>query len=279
MSAGDVAKVSAWLTGQGFTVTGTARSRTFITFSGTAGQVARAFGTTIHNVSLDGQTHYANLTDPVLPAALAAVVDAITGLHDFRLQSHAKTRVVPAAEADAARPEFTSAISGSNFIAPGDFYTIYDESSLLSSNINGTGVPVAVMGQTRRRAGTVTFATSAGATHRGLSALVPVVTATYWADPGCAAGGDDDRSWRSWIRGDGTYAASVSPSAGILYVQPEASVLSAVISTGNVVGGTYTVSVTDSAGSGVGVPTGTITADPLGDIAEPTMGTLAAAGG
>ena len=59
--------------------------------------------------------------------------------------------------------------------------------------------------------------------------------------------------------GDGTYAPATSPT-GQLYVQPEPSQLSAVVSSGNVVGGTYTVAVTDSAAaSGVGTPSGNIT--------------------
>src|SRR5437763_7795128 len=39
LSSSDLAKVSSWLTTQGFTITGVAKSSTFITFSGTVGQV------------------------------------------------------------------------------------------------------------------------------------------------------------------------------------------------------------------------------------------------
>ncbi len=45
LSASDLAKVSAWLTSQGFTITSVARSSTFITFSGTVAQAEQAFGT------------------------------------------------------------------------------------------------------------------------------------------------------------------------------------------------------------------------------------------
>ena len=65
LSSADIAKVSAWLTSQGFTVTGVARSSTFITFKGTVAQAQRAFNTSIHNLSLNGEQHFANTTDVV----------------------------------------------------------------------------------------------------------------------------------------------------------------------------------------------------------------------
>ena len=64
LSSSDLAKVSSWLTSQGFTITGTARSSTFITFTGTVAQAQKAFGTSIHSLSLNGEQHISNLTDP-----------------------------------------------------------------------------------------------------------------------------------------------------------------------------------------------------------------------
>ena len=61
LSAPDLAQVSAWLTSQGFTITGTARGSNFITFSGTAGQVQQAFGTSIHNLMINGEQHISNV--------------------------------------------------------------------------------------------------------------------------------------------------------------------------------------------------------------------------
>src|SRR5215472_1890086 len=45
----DLAQVKSWLEHQGFTVEGISRSKTRITFSGTAGQVEAAFGIEMHN--------------------------------------------------------------------------------------------------------------------------------------------------------------------------------------------------------------------------------------
>ncbi len=145
LSSSDLAKVTSWLAGKGFTVTRNAPSATSITFTGTVAQVEQAFGTKIHSLSIDGEQHFANLTDPVLPAALAGVVGNITGLNDFRLKSRSRLSTVAAS---AVKPQYTSSVSSNHYIAPGDFYTIYDMNPLLTNSINGTGVTIAVVGQT-----------------------------------------------------------------------------------------------------------------------------------
>ena len=119
LSGADIAKVTAWLSSEGFTVTGVANGGTFVTFDGTVGQAQTAFATSIHTLSLNGETHFANVTDVSVPSALAGVVMGITGLHDFRL----KPRIQ---KADALRPQYTLAATGNHYMAPGDFYKIYN---------------------------------------------------------------------------------------------------------------------------------------------------------
>ncbi len=147
LSSSDLAKVTAWLTGQGFTITSVARSSTFVTFSGSVALAQQAFGTTIHNVSLNGEQHISNLTDPTLPSAIAGVVNAVTGLNDFKPKSRSRARTVGI---DPSQPLFTQTVSGvtSHYIAPADFYTIYDFGPLTSASITGTGINIAVVGQT-----------------------------------------------------------------------------------------------------------------------------------
>ena len=45
------------------------------------------------------------------------------------------------------RANFTSGVSGSVFLAPGDINEIYDLKPLLSASVNGTGQSIAIMGQ------------------------------------------------------------------------------------------------------------------------------------
>ncbi len=61
-----------------------------IDFSGTAGQVQAAFRTEIHRLSVNGQDHIANMSDPQIPDALAPVIAGIVSLHDFRPRSMKK---------------------------------------------------------------------------------------------------------------------------------------------------------------------------------------------
>ena len=83
ISAQDINTLTAWLRSQGFTVDQTARSRTWIAFSGIAAQVNAAFQTSIHNYLVGGKLHYAAASDPSIPAAFAGVVSGVGALHNF----------------------------------------------------------------------------------------------------------------------------------------------------------------------------------------------------
>lgn len=138
ISSQDINVLAAWLRSQGFTVDETARSRTWIAFSGIAAQVNAAFQTAIHNYFADGKMHYAAATEPSVPAAFAGVVTGIGALHNF----------APHARSVQAKPRLTSSLTGNHFIVPGDFATIYDLQTLYDNGINGSGQTIAIMGQT-----------------------------------------------------------------------------------------------------------------------------------
>ena len=80
----DIATITNWLSGHGFVVQSVAPDRMTIRFSGTAGQVASAFHTEIHHLSVSGVAHIGNTSDPEIPAALAPVVAGVKSLNDFR---------------------------------------------------------------------------------------------------------------------------------------------------------------------------------------------------
>lgn len=146
MSQGDITKATDWLQSQGFTVNHVADSRNSITFSGTAALAEAAFHTQIHKYSVNGELHFANATAVSLPSSLAATVTKVGGLNDFKLKPLYKR---PAGgEASAAKPEFTSGLSGNHYIAPGDFAVIYDVNPLYTANYTGAGQTIGVIGQT-----------------------------------------------------------------------------------------------------------------------------------
>src|SRR5450755_2185111 len=222
ISSQDVSTLTAWLSSQGFTVDQTARSRTWIAFSGIAAQVDAAFQTSIHHYLVDGKMHYAASSEPSIPAAFAGVISGIGALHNF----------APHARNLKAKPRITSSLTGNHFVAPGDFATIYDLQSLYGSGINGTGQTIAIMGQTdlstdsnpgrngspgavvngqQQQYDVVTF--------RGLAGLPPLTSTNFktvivpgTTDPGLVTADLDEANL------DVEWSGAVAPNANLIYV-------------------------------------------------------------
>jgi pseudomonalisin len=140
MSEGDLNRITQWLESQGFTDIGVARSRTRISFTGTVAQVEAALHTELHNYAVNGEMHFANATAPALPSAIAGTVLSIGHLNNFRPKP--RTHAV-------SKTHFTSAQSGNHFLSPTDFGTIYDITPLYNAGFDGTGIKIAVVGQTQ----------------------------------------------------------------------------------------------------------------------------------
>jgi len=145
-SRSDVAQIQGWLQTQGFTLDYLARSRTYISFSGTAQQVQNAFHAEIHRYSVGGQMHYANASDPSIPEALAGLVAGVRGLDDFHPQPLVRE----------ALPQLSGG-PGRYILAPADFAAIYDVTPLYNQGIDGTGQKIAVAGQTAISTGDITL--------------------------------------------------------------------------------------------------------------------------
>src|SRR3984893_9721737 len=86
----DLSTVTTWLANHNFTGIQVNAARTFVEFSGTAGMVHAAFRTSMHRYSVQGRQHFANASDPAIPAALTPVVAGIASLNNFprRAASH-----------------------------------------------------------------------------------------------------------------------------------------------------------------------------------------------
>ena len=133
-SRSDLAKIAEWLTGEGFGIDYQAQGRNWVLFHGTAGQVGKTFGTEIHMYRVDGETHYANLADPSIPAALEPLALAVMGLDDFRPRRPSTHLVEP-----PPLPSVTYG-NGVHYLVPGDLAKIYDFAPLWAQGIDGTGV-------------------------------------------------------------------------------------------------------------------------------------------
>src|ERR1700735_5203133 len=152
-SAQDIKSVTSWLQSHGFDVAKVSPGGHVIEFSGTAGQVQEAFHTAIHHYAVNGENHWANASDPRIPAALAPVVKGVKSLHNFqakpnanyaglfqRNKSNGQTKQI-------SGPNFTFTSGGTTFfgLGPADFATVYNVKPLWDAGIDGTGESIAIV--------------------------------------------------------------------------------------------------------------------------------------
>jgi len=143
----DMQMIKSWLQSHGFQV-GSTKGRTALEFSGSASQVKEAFHTSIHKYVVNGEQHWANASDPSIPAALAPAVAGIKTLHNFlkKPMVHIAEKYVPAKLVAKSRPEFTSS-SGLHALTPSDYQTIYNVTPAFNKGVTGSGVTIAVVGR------------------------------------------------------------------------------------------------------------------------------------
>ena len=207
LSQNDINKVVAWLEAEGFKVTQTARSRRWISFTGTAAQVRAAFQAEIHNYSIYGRTYFSNASEPAVPAIIADVVLGLHGLDNYPLHPHGVFRQIHA----QPQPNFTSSLTGNTFVSPHDFAIIYDVQNLYNAGIDGTGQSIAIVGQTdlyNNGSDITTFRTASGLPPNTPHViLIPGAT-----DPGVVSIDIDEASL------DVEWAGAVARNAAIYYV-------------------------------------------------------------
>jgi subtilase family serine protease len=75
-----VARAKKFLTGYGLKIDEVPSNNAYVTATGSLAQLQKAFGTTLHNYSVDGHTLRAAASAPSVPAGLAADVVAVSGL-------------------------------------------------------------------------------------------------------------------------------------------------------------------------------------------------------
>jgi len=161
----DVQTITSWLQSYGFQVTRVSNGGIVIEFSGTASQVLGAFHTSIHKYLVNAEQHYANSTDPQIPAALVPVVAGVRSLNNFPARPMNHPAGVFRRDKDSGKivpvgplpiPQFNGGtgcgILGGpcEFLGPFDLATIYNFAPLWNSTtpIDGTGQTIAIVGET-----------------------------------------------------------------------------------------------------------------------------------
>jgi subtilase family serine protease len=157
----DIGRIENWLEAQGFQVIGVTPDRTVIEFSGTAGDIRDAFHTEIHALDVKGETHFANMSDPQIPTALAPAVVGVVSLHNFRPHPMYKTAIhmrgtTPDSYSAACFPVNPATINTTPtsytdeclLVTPADLATIYNMNPLFQNGITGKGQTVVVVEDT-----------------------------------------------------------------------------------------------------------------------------------
>lgn len=160
----DVSKVTQWLSSQGLKVTKATPDRMMVFFSGTPAALNKAFHTSLHKYTVDGEVHFANSSEQQIPAALTPVVKGVASLHNFfpkpqhtaigKLALDRKTGKWGAATSKVA-PQFTvpPGTVDPNItydMVPADFNEVYNVNGLWGRGtpIRGAGQTVAVLERT-----------------------------------------------------------------------------------------------------------------------------------
>lgn len=133
----DLENIKSWLQAHGFTVNYVYPTTMVMDFSGTAGQIRDAFHTEIHYLDVNGEQHYANMSDPRIPAALTPAVMGIVQMHNFKPKSMAVAR----------RKAYTLGV-GEYPLVPADWQTVYNLNPLYRNGIYGQGQTVVVVEDT-----------------------------------------------------------------------------------------------------------------------------------
>jgi len=214
----DVQAATDWLTSHGFQNIKVAKGKTVVEFSGNAGQVRNAFGTEIRKYNVKGEEHFANASDPQIPAALAPVVRGIRSLHNFHPKAQARQLgSFRRMETGEIRPLFTfTDVNGTFYgVGPADFAKIYN---IPPSGADGTGQSIAIVGQSNvNLQDVIDFRAMFGlpayaSTCTGVPGQCPLTVILNGPDPGLVDGDEGESDL------DVEWAGAVAPAATINFV-------------------------------------------------------------
>ncbi len=206
----DLDTISNWLESYGFRVNEVYPNDIVIDFSGNVGQVRRAFHTEIHYLDVHGVRHFANMSDPKIPAGLAPAIAGIVSLNDFMPQPNVQMR-----------PQYS--VSGTyglsstpELVVPADLEKIYNFTPTYNTGYSGQGQTVVVLEDTD------VYSTSDWSTFRstfGLASSYPTGNFTQIHPPSSGTNNCTDPGVVTAHEGeaiiDAEWASAATPSATI----------------------------------------------------------------
>ncbi len=237
----DIQAVTNWLRSQGFTVEKVPAGKSIVAFSGNAGQVRAAFGTELHRFRVGSAYRTAPVSDPTVPAALAAAVKGVAGMN--KIVGHVQQNEGPPAtptmkplSSGRLKPQLDYPGTYSVDFTPvaGDAAVIYDTPNATlnpayhGTTYDGTGVTIGALEYTNlsaRNLQNVAYyrTTFLGETADQAAAHIPTVV-VEGPDPGVIMGGGshfdgDLQNYGAHAIGDAEISQAMAPGTKtILYV-------------------------------------------------------------
>ncbi len=204
-AASDVQQVTGWLQRHGFGVNVVYPSGMTIDFSGNAGQVFAAFHTEIHYLQARGATHFANMSDPQIPAALASAVVGIVSLNDFMPRPIVR------------KPKVDYSVGSGNYlVTPADLATIYNFTPLFINGMSGQNQTIYLIEDSDlySTGDWTTFRATFGLSGYTGASLSTVHPAPPSGSNNCSAPGVNGDDGEAIL--DAEYASAAAPSAAIV---------------------------------------------------------------
>lgn len=161
LSNDEIEALTGWLESRGLHVDWVAPARNFIGFSGSAGDVQRAFRVELNYYDDEGKRKIAANSAPLLPLEFLPIVKAIHGL--YTIENRPMSRALPE---QSASPNL-KASNGDHFLMQSDFNAIYHVTNFGSTQIP---VKVGIVGRSR-----IDLADLANFRNLGGYALNPIV--------------------------------------------------------------------------------------------------------
>ena len=233
------AAVAAWLKASGLTVGALPPGRGHLAFFGSKAQIEGALHTRIHLFDVQGERHYANVSDPLMPGAMQTAVSAIRGLNDFHPKPGVRPQAAPMALLWAGNRRARSTPEPSTFylgggqypgyVGPTDFAVMYNLQPQYQLGVTGAGVKVAIAAQSDLDASVLAAfwgGFGVAGTSFGLSAqqflAIPVPAADGGVDPGQTKNGSEDEAFL-----DTEIVGSLAPGAQLLLVRDQDATMAA----------------------------------------------------
>jgi len=134
--------VLAWLSASGLTVTQTYDNRVTVEAVGSVRAVRAALQVPLRRVIAEGAEYVATDAAPVVPAAIAAVIEGINGLQPYR-HLNKLIQFKPASQADETSGVHKDTVITGNYI-PGGILEVYQALPFLTENGKGTTTAILI---------------------------------------------------------------------------------------------------------------------------------------